>query len=38
MVFIHHVEAKRLPGITMPVNEDSTTTTKQYKGNPKHIN
>ncbi len=29
MVFIHRVEAKRLPGITMPVNEDSTTQLQQ---------
>ena len=29
MVFIHRVEANRLPGITMPVNEDSTTQLQQ---------
>ena len=29
MVFIHRVEAKRLPGITMPLNEDSKTQLQQ---------
>ena len=29
MVFIHRVEAKRLPGITMPVNEESKTQLQQ---------